>query len=189
MRIVVAITGATGAIYGIRLLEALKDLGVESHLVLSEWANRTIELETTYKAQDVRQLAARCYEEWDQGAAISSGSFKHDGLAIVPCSMKSLAAIANGFAGNLVHRAADVTLKEQRKLIMGVRETPLNVIHLENMLKLARLGAVIIPPIPAYYNHPQTIADLTNHFVGRVLDHLGLEHNLCSRWGETAPAE
>ncbi|MGI6686102.1 MAG: UbiX family flavin prenyltransferase [Bacillota bacterium] len=183
MRIVVAITGATGACYGIRLLQVLKELKIESHLVISNWAKKTIELETPFSIANVINLADFCYDEDNQAGAISSGSFKHQGMVIVPCSMKTLGAIANGYASNLVHRGADVTLKEQRKLVLAVRETPLSSIHLENMLKLARLGAVIMPPVPAFYNKPQTMEDLIDHFVGRVLDQLGVENNLYQPWG------
>lgn len=182
MKIVVAITGATGAIYGIRLLEVLKELRIESHLVISNWAKKTIELETPYSLDEVINLAAFCYDEDNQAGAISSGSFKHQGMVIVPCSMKTLGAIANGYASNLIHRGADVTLKEGRKLVLAVRETPLNSIHLENMLKLARLGVIIMPPVPAFYNKPQTMEDLINHFVGRALDQLGVENNLYQPW-------
>ncbi|MEL7567344.1 MAG: UbiX family flavin prenyltransferase [Dehalobacterium sp.] len=185
MKIVVGITGATGACYGIRLLEVLKDLKIESHLVMSNWAKKTIDLETSLSISDICNLSTYYYDENNQAAAVSSGSFKHHGMVILPCSMKTLGAIANGYASNLIHRSADVTLKEQRKLILAVRETPLNCIHLENMLKLARLGAVIMPPVPAFYNKPQAIEDIVDHFIGRVLDQLGVENNLYSPWGNT----
>lgn len=183
MDIVIAITGATGTCYGIRLLEVMKEIGINTHLVISRWAKKTIELETSYNLGDIYNLATHHYEEDNQAAALASGSFKHQGMVIIPCSMRTLGAIANGFASNLVQRSADVTLKEQRKLILAVRETPLNAIHLENMLKLSRLGAVIMPPVPAFYQKPQTISDIVDHFVGRVLDQLGVEHQLSTPWG------
>lgn len=183
MRIVVAITGATGAIYGIRLLEVLRDLEVETHLILSRWGQKTIEIETSWKVEEVRALAAVNYREDQLEAAVASGSFRHEGMVVAPCSMKTLSNIAHGLASNLVGRAADVTLKEGRKLILVPRETPLNAIHLENMLRLARLGAVILPPMPAFYHRPRTLEDLVDHLVGRILDQLGLEHNLYRRWG------
>jgi len=182
MHIVVAITGATGAVYGITVLRELARAGVETHLVLSDWARRTIELETDYQASAVDALASRVYSADNQAAPIASGSFRHGGMVISPCSMKTLSAIANGYADNLVSRAADVTLKEKRRLILLPRETPLHEIHLENMLKLARAGAVIMPPVPAFYQRPATITDLVHHTVGRVLDLLGIENNLASRW-------
>lgn len=184
MRVVVAITGATGAIYGIRLLEVLREAQVETHLVISAWGQRTIELETPYSVERVKGLASHCHAEGNQAAPISSGSFRHQGMVVAPCSMKTLAAVANGYASNLIHRAADVALKEHRKLILAVRETPLSVVHLENMLKMARLGVVIMPPVPAYYTRPQNLADLADQFVGRVLDQLGLENDLYRRWGD-----
>lgn len=183
MRLVVAMTGATGAIYGIRLLQVLQSLKVETHLILSRWAEKTIEMETKWEVEAVRRLAPVSYREEDLGAAIASGSFIHQGMVIVPCSMKTLAAIAQGLALNLISRAADVTLKEGRKLILVPRETPLNAIHLENMLRLARLGAVILPPMPAFYHHPHTLEDMIDHLVGRILDQLGLGHNLYQPWG------
>ncbi|MEW6696343.1 MAG: UbiX family flavin prenyltransferase [Bacillota bacterium] len=184
MRIVVGITGATGVLYGITLLQELKKLGVETHLILSRWARRTIELETVYTPGDVAKLADVCHAEDDLAAAISSGSFRHQGMVIAPCSMKTLAGLAHGYAENLIVRAADVTLKEGRPLVLVPRETPLNVIHLENMLKLARAGAVILPPMPAFYQRPETIQDIVQQTVGRILDRLGLENDLVKRWTE-----
>ncbi|MGI9952089.1 UbiX family flavin prenyltransferase [Moorellaceae bacterium AZ2] len=183
MRVVVAITGATGAIYGIRLLQVLQSLEVETHLILSRWGEKTIEIETPWEVEAVRALATVNYQEDHLEAAVASGSFRHEGMVVVPCSMKTLANIAHGLASNLVSRAADVTLKEGRKLILVPRETPLNAIHLENMLRLARLGVVILPPMPAFYHRPRTLEDLVDHLVGRILDQLGLEHNLYRRWG------
>jgi 4-hydroxy-3-polyprenylbenzoate decarboxylase len=184
MRIIVGITGASGAIYGIKLLESLKNVGVETHLVLSKWAERTISDETNYLVKNVRDLASFVYDENDLGAAISSGSFRHHGMVIAPCSMKTLAAVAQGFDCNLVARAAGVTIKEQRKLVLMVRETPFSPIHLTNMLELAKLGVIINPPIPSFYNKPQNVEQIVKQSVGRVLDHLGIKNDLVVRWGE-----
>lgn len=184
-RLIVAMTGATGAIFGIRLLEALQGREVETHLVISKWAERTIEHESPYSAAQVRALAAVVHPVHNQAAAISSGSFLTMGMAVVPCSMKSLAAISCGLADNLIHRAADVVLKERRKLVLVPRETPLSEIHLENMLRLSRLGAVMLPPMPAFYNHPATLDDMINHVVARVLDQFGLHADFARRWDGT----
>lgn len=184
-RIIVAITSATGAIYGIRLLEALHACpGVETHLVLSTWAEKTIALETRYNVEEIEALADFRHDLRNVGASIASGSFPTAGMAIVPCSMKTLAAVAHGLAENLIVRAADVMLKERKKLILVPRETPLNTIHLENMLAVTRAGACLIPPMPAFYNCPATIDDLINHLVGRIMDQFGLPHTLTRRWGE-----
>lgn len=183
MRIVVAITGSTGAIFGIRTLEALKDLGIETHLVLSAWGEKTIHIETDYKVEEVKQLATVCHDHRNQAASISSGSYPTAGMIIAPCSMKTLAAIAHGLADNLVHRAADVVLKERRKLVLLAREMPLHQVHLQNMLTLTQMGAVIMPPMPAFYNHPQSLDDMVNHIVARTLDQFGIENNLTRRWG------
>lgn len=182
MKIAVGITGATGVIYGIKLLEKLKQHQVETHLIMSEWAKRTIELETNYKAEEIERLAGYSYDADNLGASIASGSFPISGMVIMPCSMKTLAAIAHGYAENLIARAADVMLKENRRLILAPRETPLNAIHLENMLKLSRLGVVIMPPMPAFYHKPVKMEDLFDHFLTRVLDQLGIENESLSRW-------
>jgi len=184
MELIVGMSGATGAIYGIRLLEVLRDLGVSTHLILSEWAEKTIVIETDYTVQQVKKLAAHVYPSYNQAAAISSGSYKTDGMIVAPCSMKTLAAISCGFSDNLLSRAADVTLKERRKLVLLPREAPLSEIHLENMLRLARMGAVIMPPMPAFYIKPETIEDLVMHTVARTLDQFGIEHNVSRRWLE-----
>lgn len=184
MRIIVGITGATGAIFGIRMLEALGAAGVETHLVMSKWAETTIRLETPFTLDEVHKLAHVVYQPTNQAASISSGSFRVHGMVIAPCSMKTLASIRMGLADNLVSRAADVILKERKKLILLTRETPLNDIHLENMLGLSRMGAVIMPPVPAFYNHPQSIDDIINHIVARTLDQLNIENDLTYRWGE-----
>ncbi len=182
-RLIVGITGATGAILGIRLLEALHEAGdIESHLVLSKWAMQTIEHETPYTVRAVRELASVAYEPGNMGAAISSGSFQTEGMVIIPCSMRSLGAIAHGIGDHLVHRAADVILKERRKLVLVAREMPLSEIHLENMLKLARMGVTIMPPMPAMYNHPQSIDDIVNHVVARVLDQFSSQVDFARRW-------
>ena len=188
MKLVVGMTGATGAAIGVRVLTALKDLGVETHLVISKWARATIQLETPYSVQDVIALASKTYSEHDQAAAISSGSFRVDGMVIVPCSMKSLAAIRCGYGDGLIARAADVTLKEQRKLVLVPRESPLNAIHLENMLALTRAGAMMLPPMPAFYNKPATTDDIINHCVSRILDQFGLDNELTQRWGQPQPS-
>ena len=182
MRLIVALTGATGAMYGVRLLERLRDAGAETHLVISRWGARTLLHETPYTREQVEALATVSYQSNDMGAAISSGSYKTDGMVIAPCSAKTLAAIAHGFGENLVHRAADVALKERRRLVLAVREAPLSDIHLENMLRLSRSGAVILPPMPAFYNHPQTIDDIVDHTVGRILDQFGIEVSGATRW-------
>jgi 4-hydroxy-3-polyprenylbenzoate decarboxylase len=185
----VGITGATGAIFGIRILEALKDLNIETHLVLSKWAKATIQLETEYSLDQVKQLATVYHSSSNQAAAISSGSFRVDGMIIAPCSMKTLAAIRVGYTDNLVTRAADVVLKERKKLVLLPRETPFNEIHLENMLALARMGVRIVPPMPAFYNHPQTIEDMVNHIVARILDQFDIPNRLTRRWKEEEGAK
>ncbi len=182
MKIIVGISGATGAIYGIRLLEALKNADVETHLIISEWAETTIKLETDHDLEYVKNLAAYTYSNSNQAALLSSGSFITDGMIVAPCSMKSVASIRHGLADNLLTRAADVILKEKRKLILIPRESPLNQIHLENMLALAKMGVSISPPMPAFYNKPSTVDDIVNHTITRILDQLGIENNLSKRW-------
>ncbi len=181
-RLIVGITGATGAVFGIRLLEALQGTDVETHLVLSKWAMQTIEHETNLTVQQVKALASVNHAEGNMGASVSSGSFVTDGMVIVPCSMRTLAAIANGVGDHLVHRAADVILKERRRLVLVAREMPLSDIHLENMLKLSRMGVTIMPPMPAFYNHPETVDDIVNHVVARVLDQFGISTDFAQRW-------
>jgi flavin prenyltransferase len=182
MRIIVGITGATGVIYGVRLLERLRDAGVETHLVISRWGTRTLLHETPYSREQVEALAHTVYAPNDMGAAISSGSFATAGMVIAPCSARTLGAIAHGFGDSLIHRAADVILKERRKLVLAVREAPLNDIHLENMLKLSRMGAVILPPVPAFYNNPRSLADIVEHSVARMLDQFGVDVPGAARW-------
>jgi 4-hydroxy-3-polyprenylbenzoate decarboxylase len=181
-RLIVGMTGSTGAIFGIRLLEALKHAEVESHLVISKWAQRTIEHETRHTVEQVRALATVVHSQGDMGASISSGSFITEGMVVIPCSVRTLGGIANGYGEHLVHRAADVILKERRRLVLVVRETPLSEVHLENMLKLARMGVVMLPPMPAFYNHPKTVDDVIDHIVFRVLDQFGIETPSAKRW-------
>ena len=181
-RLIVGITGATGSIFGIRLLEALQGAGVESHLVVSPWGARTLAHETSYTLDHVKRLATCCYSPHDQGAAISSGSFVTGGMVVAPCSMRTLAAIAHGHGEHLVHRAADVILKERRKLVLVVREAPLSAIHLENMLTLARLGVVIFPPVPAFYHRPRSVQEIVDHTVMRILDQLDIHLDWGERW-------
>jgi 4-hydroxy-3-polyprenylbenzoate decarboxylase len=181
-RVIVGITGATGTVYGVRLLERLREAGVETHLVISRWGARTLLHETPYSREQVEALASVTYAASDMGAAISSGSFPTAGMIIVPCSAKTLAAVAHGYGDNLIHRAADVILKERRTLILAVREAPLSDIHLENMLKLSRMGAIIVPPMPAFYNHPLSVDDIVDYTVARLLDQIGVEVPGAPRW-------
>ncbi|MBV8072199.1 MAG: UbiX family flavin prenyltransferase [Acidobacteriaceae bacterium] len=182
MRLIVGITGASGAIFGIRTLEALRLLGIETHLILSRWARATITTETGYSVAHVEQLASSSHNQENQAAPVSSGSFRTEGMIIAPCSMKTLAAIRHGYGESLIARAADVTLKERRKLVLLARESPFSEIHLENMLALARMGVVIFPPVPAFYNQPASIDDLIRHIVGRLLDQFGLDLPGVERW-------
>jgi flavin prenyltransferase len=181
-RIVVGITGATGSIFGIRMLERLREFDVETHLVVSPWGGRTLEHETPYTIDEVRGLADVVYKPNDQGAAISSGSFQTHGMIIAPCSVKTLAGIAAGYAQDLVARAADVVLKENRRLVLLVRESPLSAIHLENMLKLAQLGVRLVPPVPAFYNQPKSLEDVVDHIVTRALDQFDMHSDQTPRW-------
>ncbi|MFI7099565.1 non-oxidative hydroxyarylic acid decarboxylases subunit B [Streptomyces sp. NPDC050161] len=183
MRLIVGMTGATGAVFGIRLLENLRELpGVETHLVLSRWARTTIELETGLSAREVAELADEVHPPDDQGATLSSGSFRTDGMVIAPCSMKTLAGIRAGYADGLVARAADVTLKERRRLVLVPRETPLSEIHLENMLALSRMGVRMVPPMPAFYHHPASVDDIVDHITARILDQFDLPAPAAVRW-------
>jgi 4-hydroxy-3-polyprenylbenzoate decarboxylase len=181
-RLIVAITGATGAVFGVRTLERLREFDVETHLVMSPWGAKTVEHETGLSVKQVKALADVTHRPGDQGATISSGSYATLGMIIAPCSVKTLASISSGFASDLVARAADVVMKEQRKLVLMVRESPLSVIHLENMLKVARMGVSILPPVPAFYNEPATIEDLVDHIVTRALDQFGLHSDSTPRW-------
>jgi 4-hydroxy-3-polyprenylbenzoate decarboxylase len=182
MRIILGITGASGVIYGIRLLEELAMIDVETHVVVSPWGQKTIAIETDEDYDHLRGLANHCYDYQDMNAPIASGSFKTDGMVVVPCSMKTLASIRIGLADNLITRAADVTLKERRRLLLVARETPFSGIHLENMLALSHEGALIMPPIPSFYSKPGTINDMVDQFIGRILDQFGIENRLVRRW-------
>jgi len=184
-RLIVGITGATGTIFGVRLLQMLHGSGIETHLVISRWGARTLVHETDFTVDEVQRMATQSYPVGDQGAAISSGSFLTLGMVVAPCSMGTLAAIANGLADNLIHRAADVILKERRKLVLVVRESPVHEIHLENMLKLSRMGVIILPPVPAFYNHPQNLDDMINHVTMRVLDQFDIHLDVMNRWDGT----
>lgn len=180
-RLIVAITGASGSLYGIRALELLRQAGIEAHLVMSKWGARTLLHETPYTVKDVQALAHTVYHASDEGAAISSGSFRTRGMLIAPCSARSLASIAHGLGDSLVHRAADVILKERRRLVLAVRETPLSEIHLENMLRLSRMGVVIAPPVPAFYARPTSLDDQVTYTVARLLDQFDI-HVDVPRW-------
>ncbi|NWG08996.1 MAG: UbiX family flavin prenyltransferase [Nitrososphaerales archaeon] len=182
MRIVVAITGSSGVVYGKRLLEVLSDKHVETHLIVSKGAEEIIAFELPSKKGDIEKLATRAYRVNDLSSPLASGSFITDGMIVAPCSAKTLAGIANGYSDNLVLRAAEVTIKQGRKLILVPRETPLSAIHLENMLKLARLGVVVLPAMPAFYHHPESMDQLIDFVVGKILDSLGIEHDLFERW-------
>ena len=181
-RLIVAITGATGTIYGVRVLQMLRQASVETHFVMSKWGARTLTHETAFTVEQVNALASEVHAVGDLGAPISSGSFVTLGMIVAPCSMRTLAAIANGFGDNLIHRAADVVLKEGRRLVLAVQETPLSAIHLENMLKLARLGVAIVPPVPAFYNRPSTLDDVVNYTAARLLDQAGIHIEAAARW-------
>lgn len=184
-RLVVAMTGATGAVLGIDLLEAMGQVdGWETHLVISRSAERTIELETDWTVAQVKALAARVYPVDDIGANIASGSFRAEGMVVMPCSMKTVAGIACGYSDNLVLRAADVMIKERRRLVLVARESPLSPIHLQNMLTLAQCGAMIVPPVLTYYNHPKTVGEMTRHIVGKVLGIFEIEAPGFKRWGD-----
>jgi len=180
--LIIAITGASGVVYGKRLLEVLQEKRVETHLIVSRAAEKVIEHELETTKMELEKLASNVYDAEDLTAPIVSGSFKTDGMVIIPCSMKTLAGIAHGYSENLILRAADVTLKEKRKLILVPRETPLNVVHLKNMLDLATQGVAIVAAMPAYYHKPKKIEDLVDFVVGKVLNLLGIEHQLFKSW-------
>jgi polyprenyl P-hydroxybenzoate/phenylacrylic acid decarboxylase-like protein len=183
-RLVVGISGSSAPQYGVALLRTLRELGtVETHLIVSDGARKTIQMETDLAVEDVEGLADVVYRPNDLGAAISSGSFLTMGMVIVPCSMKSLAAVAGGLSSDLLSRAADVTLKERRRLVLVPRETPLSLIHLRNMVAVTEAGGVILPPVPAFYHRPTSIENLLQHTAGKVLDQFGIEHNAFRRWG------
>jgi 4-hydroxy-3-polyprenylbenzoate decarboxylase len=182
MRLIVAITGSSGVIYGIKMLECLRALKVETHLVVSQWGEKNIEIETEKSVSYVRALASACYDSKNMAASISSGSFKTDGMGIVPCSMKTLSSIANGYDDGLISRAASVCIKESRKLVLVPRETPLSKIHIENMRTLVDVGVTILPATPGFYQRPKTIDDMVAHIVGKVLDQFSISHDLYRRW-------
>ena len=190
-RLVIGISGATGAIYGIRLLQVLKTAPeIETHLVLSNAAERTITFETKFTIREIRELADVAYNVKDIGATISSGSFKAEGMIVAPCSMKTLSAVAHSLSLDLLGRAADVTLKERRPLVLLVREAPLHLGHLRLMVQAAEIGAIIVPPVPAFYNFPKTLDDIVNHTVGRILDLFHIDVAIVKRWqGMQAPAK
>lgn len=181
-RIVVGITGATGAIFGVRLLEALRAAEVETYLVLSKWGQQTVEHELGLSVAELRDRATVVHGSNNMAATISSGSFRTEGMVIAPCSMRTVGAIAHGYGESLVHRAAEVVLKERRRLVLVPRETPLSEVHLENLLKLARMGVTILPPMPAFYNRPSSVDDIVDHIVARVLDQFGIDAAFARRW-------
>jgi flavin prenyltransferase len=183
MVLLIGITGATGAIYGIRLLEVLSAIdGVETHLVISEAGETTIKYETDRTLADIRKLASFSYDIKDVGARISSGSFQRDGMIVAPCTIKTMSALANSYTDNLIIRAGDVTMKERKRLLLMVRETPLHLGHLRNMERLTEMGAIIMPPVPAFYHKPRAIEDIVDHTVGKMLDLFGIKHELFQRW-------
>jgi 4-hydroxy-3-polyprenylbenzoate decarboxylase len=187
-RIVVGISGASGAIYGIRMLEVLnKAEDIEVHLILSPSAGQTIVDETDWTVSDVKALADVVYNNRDIGASLSSGSYRHDGMLVAPCSVKTLSGIVNSYDDNLLTRAADVALKEKRRVVLLVRETPLHLGHIELMARAASYGAVVMPPVPAFYHRPQTLDDVINQTVGKALDLFDISHKLFRRWKETGP--
>ncbi len=187
-RLIVGISGASGTVYGVRLLEMLRHAGIETHLVMSKSAEMTLVYETDLKPKDVRALASVNYPVADIGAAISSGSFPTMGMVIAPCSIRTMSEIAAGVTSSLLSRAADVALKEKRRLVLAVRETPLHVGHLRSMLTLAEIGAVVAPIVPAFYNRPKTVDDIVNHTCGRLLDLFGIDTGVVKRW-KGGPAE
>ncbi len=182
-RMIIAITGASGVIYGIRLLQAMKETPYETHLIISDSGGHNIEIETGMNPDEIKKLADCAYSYTDVGAALASGSFLTEGMIVIPCTIKTLSGIANCYTDNLIVRAADVTLKEKRKLLLAVRETPLHVGHLRLMTMAAEMGAHILPPVPSFYHQPKTIDDIINHTIGKVFDYFHIEHNLFKRWG------
>ncbi|MCB2189186.1 MAG: UbiX family flavin prenyltransferase [Deltaproteobacteria bacterium] len=180
--LVVGISGASGVIYGVETLKVLRRLGQPTHLILSEAGARNLAIETEYTVEEVKAMATQVHEVANVGACVASGSFRHRGMIVAPCTIKTLSAIANSFTYNLLIRAADVTLKEKRRLVLMVRETPLHKGHLELMVKASDLGALILPPVPAFYHQPRTIMDLIQQSIGKALDYFGIEHDLFQRW-------
>ena len=180
-RIIIGVTGASGAMYGIQMLKAIRGI-VESHLIISQNAQRVIKLETSFELEQIISFASHVHDNNNLEAPVSSGSFKTDGMIIIPCSIKSLSAIANAYSESLISRAADVTLKERRRLVLVVRETPLHIGHIKLMERASEMGAVIFPPVPAFYHKPKTIDDLINHTIGKILDLFDIKHALFARW-------
>jgi len=188
-RIIVGISGASGAIYGVRLLQALREMpGVESHLVVSDAGWRNVQEEHGLQRAAIEALAHQVHDVRDMGAAIASGSFQCSGMVVAPCSMRTLAAVAHGLSDNLITRAADVMLKERRRLVLMVRESPLHLVHLRNMVTVTEMGAIVCPPLPAFYLHPLSVSDIVDHSVARVLDLLDLPHTLAPRWQGQSPS-
>lgn len=183
-RIVIGISGASGVIYGVRMLSLLQEKDFETHLIISESGKKNIKIETNYKVSEVEAMATYAYDNKDLGAALASGSFLTEGMVVVPCTIKTLSGIANSYTDNLLVRAADVTLKEKRKLVLVVRETPLHKGHLRLMTTAADMGSHILPPVPSFYHQPKTINDIINQTIGKIFDYLGIEHDLFRRWGE-----
>jgi 4-hydroxy-3-polyprenylbenzoate decarboxylase len=183
-RIVVGISGASGVIYGIRLLNVLKETEYETHLIISKAGELNIEIETDYDPADVKAMADYVYDHKNMAASLASGSFLTEGMVVVPCTIKTLSGIANSYTENLLVRAADVTLKEKRKLVLVVRETPLHKGHLRLMTMAADMGAHILPPVPSFYHMPKTIDDIIDQTIGKIFDYLGIEHDLFKRWGD-----
>ena len=189
LRLIVAITGATGAIYGVRLLQHLQHIpGVETHLLVSDAAVLTLHQETGLQRRDVEAFADVVHKLRDIGASIASGSFQSDGMVVAPCSMRTLASVAHGLSDNLITRAADVVLKERRRLVLMVRETPFNLAHLRNMTAVTEMGGIIYPPLPGFYHKPQSIEEMVDHTVGRVIDLFGIDHALTPRWHGMKPS-
>ena len=186
MRLIVGISGATGPIYGVRLLEVLKEKKIETHLIVTSTAKQILLQETSYSIKKIEELASHVHDNQNLGASISSGSFKTDGMIVIPCSLKTLSGIAHSYNENLMIRAADVALKERRRLVLVVRETPLHQGHIELMLQASRIGAILFPPVPAFYPHPKTIDDLINHTVGKILDLFEIDHRLFVRWRDSS---
>jgi 4-hydroxy-3-polyprenylbenzoate decarboxylase len=184
-KIIVGITGASAVIYGVRLLEALSEAGIETHLVITQAGKKNLLTETKYSISQIESMASYVYDVEDMGADIASGSFKMDGMIVAPCSIKTLSAIANSYSDNLLVRAADVTLKERRRLVLLVRETPFHKGHLDLMVRITKMGGIILPPIPAFYHLPKTMEDLIDQTVGKVLDLFQIDHHLFDRWGSS----
>ncbi len=184
MKLIVGISGASGSILGIRLLEHLKKSGIETHLIMTEPAQKILEHETDYKVSEVKKLATKVYDNKDMFSAVASGTFRTDGMVIIPCSMKTLAGVANGFSENLLLRAADVCLKEKRKLVLVPRETPLSHIHIDNMHRVSRAGGIILPPVLSFYQKPKNLNDIVNQILGKILDMFGVKNKILKRWCE-----